>query len=371
MEAETKILDKSMQKTGSGFSVKGYGAQGASGDKTTLKKMNVDRANPKADEVLIEVLYCGVCHSDIHQVNNDWENTRYPCVPGHEVIGKIVEIGSEVTKFKAGQMVGVGCMIDSCQTCDPCKNGDEHFCAGEHGPTMTYNGYFRDTESDYNTFGGFSSHIVSKEAFLLSIPEKLELSSAAPILCAGVTTYAPMKHWGVKEGDNVAVVGIGGLGHMAVQIAKAMGAKVTAITSHESKKEDAKALGADDVLVSTDEDAMTKNALRFDYILITIPVPFDINDYINLLTYRGSLITVGLLGEYKLPTNNMNVAMFNRTLGGSFIGSISETQEILDFCAKHDIAPEVEMININQVNNAFDNIKNEDVRFRYVIDMSE
>jgi uncharacterized zinc-type alcohol dehydrogenase-like protein len=236
---------------------------------------------------------------------------------------------------------------------------------------MTYNGYFRDPASNYNTFGGFSTHIVANEAFLLNIPEKLDLSSAAPILCAGVTTYAPMKHWGVKKGDTVAIVGIGGLGHMGVQIAKAMGAKVTAITTHESKKEDAKALGADDVLVSTDKDAMAKNALRYDYILITIPTVFDVNHYLDLLTYRGSLITVGLLGEYEKPTNNMHVAMFNRTLGGSIIGSISETQEILNFCAKHEIAPEVEMISIDQVNKAFENIKNEEVRFRYVIDMNK
>lgn len=371
METETLTLDKTIQKTDKGFSVKGYGAKGASGEANKLKEMDVERSNINADEVLIEVLYSGVCHSDIHQVNNDWDNTRYPCVPGHEIIGKIVDTGSKVKKFKKDQIVGIGCMIDSCQTCNPCKNGDEQFCAGEHGPTMTYNGYFRDPESDYNTFGGFSTHIVSNEAFLLTIPETLELSSAAPILCAGVTTYAPMKHWGVKKGDSVAVVGIGGLGHMAVQIAKAMGANVTAITSHESKKKDAKDLGADEVLVSTDKDAMEQHALKYDYILITIPNAFDVNDYINLLTYRGSLITVGLLGEYKKPTNNMNVAMFNRTLGGSIIGSIAETQEILDFCAKHKIGPEVEMININQVNEAFDKVKHEDVRFRYVIDMNK
>lgn len=315
--------------------------------------MDVKRENPKDDEVLIEVLYSGVCHSDIHQVNNDWDNTRYPCVPGYEIIGEIVDMGSAVSKFEKGQLVGVGCMIDSCQTCKPCENGDEQFCIGEHGPTMTYNGYFRDPESNYNTYGGFSTHIVSNEAFVLSLPENLDINAAAPILCAGVTTYAPMKHWGVKNGDNVAVVGIGGLGHMAVQIAKAMGANVTAITSHESKTKEAKALGADDVLVLTDKDAMEKSMLRYDYILITIPTAFDVNDYVNLLSFRGSLITVGLLGEYKKPTNNMNVAMFNRTLGGSIIGSIAETQEVLDFCAKHNIAPEVEMISINEINKGF------------------
>ncbi|MCL4163349.1 UNVERIFIED_CONTAM: hypothetical protein GTU68_015907, partial [Idotea baltica] len=323
------------------------------------------------DEVLIEVLYSGVCHSDIHQVANDWKNTRYPCVPGHEIIGKVVDMGSEVTKFKKQQIVGVGCMIDSCQSCTPCEDGDEHFCAGEHGTTMTYNGYFKDPESDYNTYGGFSTHIVANEAFILTIPEKLNLTKAAPILCAGVTTYSPMKHWGVKKGDNVAIVGIGGLGHMGVQIAKAMGANVIAITSHASKEEEARELGADDVIISTDKEAMEKNMMRFDYMLITIPTAFDVNDYVNLLNNRGSLVTVGLLGEYKKPTNNMNVAMANRTLGGSFIGNIAETQEILDFCAKHQIGPEVQMIPIDKINTAFDKIKKEDVRFRYVIDMSK
>jgi len=364
-------MDKSIDKTSNGFSVRGYGVLEDSRDNNTLKQMLVERANPKADEVLIEVLYCGVCHSDIHQANNDWGNTRYPCVPGHEVIGKITEIGSAVTKFREGQIVGVGCMIDSCQSCAPCNNGDEHFCLGEHGPTLTYNGYARDPESDYNTFGGYSTHIVSNQAFLSTIPNNLDLSSAAPILCAGVTTYSPMKRWGIKEGDNIAVVGIGGLGHMGVQIAKAMGAKVTAITSHESKKEEAKALGAHDVLISTDENAMKNNALRYNYILITIPTAFDVNNYINLLTYRGSLVTVGLLGEYKELTNNMNLAMFDRSIGGSLIGSISETQEILHFCAKHEIAPEVEIISIDQINKAFANIKNSDIRFRYVVDMSQ
>ena len=371
MSTATSTLDKTIQKTEKGFSVKGYGAKGASGEDHILKEMDVERKPIKSNEVLIEVLYCGVCHSDMHQVSNDWDNTRYPCVPGHEVIGKIVDMGSAVSKFKKGQVVGVGCMIDSCQTCTPCENGDEHFCAGEHGATMTYNGYFKDPESDYNTFGGFSTHIVSTEAFVLTIPDTLDISKAAPILCAGVTTYSPMKHWGVKKGDHVAIVGIGGLGHMGVQIAKAMGANVTAITTHASKKEEAKALGADEVLISTDEEAMKKNMMRFDYMLITIPNAFDVNDYVNLLNNRGSLVTVGLLGEYKKPTNNMNVAMANRTLGGSFIGNIAETQEILDFCAEHQIGPEVQMISIDEVNTAFDKVKNEDVRFRYVIDMNK
>ena len=362
---EKKIQDKDNQ-----FSVKGFGASGDLINGTTLKEMEVVRDNPKSDEVLIEVLYCGVCHSDIHQVNNDWHNTRYPCVPGHEVIGKIIKIGGSVTDFKNDQIVGVGCMIDSCQTCKPCKDGEEQFCLGPNGATMTYNGYFNDPKSDYNTFGGFSSHIVVNKEFLLTIPEKLELSSSAPILCAGVTTYGPLKKAGVKEGSNVAIVGIGGLGHMALQLAKAMGANVTAITTKEEKREDAKQLGADKVIISENEDDMKANALAFDFILITIPSPFDVNKYVPLLGVRGSLVTVGLLGAYEEPLDNMELAKFDRSVGGSLIGGIKETQEVLDFCAEHGIAPEVEMIKIEDVNKAFEKIKDEEVRFRYVIDMN-
>lgn len=361
---EKEITDKKEGK----FSVRGFGASGSLLGGKTLKEMDVVRQHHKADEVLIEVLYCGVCHSDIHQVNNDWDNTRYPCVPGHEVIGKILEVGDSVTSFKKGQIVGVGCMIDSCQTCKPCENGQEQFCLGPHGATMTYNGYFGDPESDYNTFGGFSSHIVVNKEFLLTIPEKLELSSAAPILCAGVTTYSPLKKADVKKGSNVAIVGIGGLGHMALQIAKAMGANVTAITTKEEKRKDALQLGADKVLISDNEEDMKANAIAFDFILITIPSTFDVNLYVPLLDVRGSLVTVGLLGAYEKPVDNMELAKFDRSVGGSLIGGIKETQEVLDFCAEHGIAPEVEMIKIEDVNDAFEKIKDEEVRFRYVID---
>jgi uncharacterized zinc-type alcohol dehydrogenase-like protein len=349
------------------FTVKGYGAKGEKN--TELKEMDVERPMIKDDEVIIEVLYTGVCHSDIHQVSNDWKNTRYPCVPGHEVIGKIINSGKNVSNFNQGDVVGVGCMIDSCKSCAQCKNNEEQFCTGPHGPTMTYNGYFADPESDMNTYGGFASHIVSTEDFLIRIPEKLDIKKAAPILCAGVTTYSPMKHWGVKKGDQVAVVGIGGLGHMAVQIAKALGAKVTAITTKKSKSADIKALGADHVLLSEEEEAMEKHAMKFDFILVTIPTEFDVNPYISLIAPRGTLVTVGLLGAYETPTNNMEVAKYARSLGGSFIGGIKETQEVIDFCAKHNILPDVEMIEIEQINEAFQKVKEEDVRFRYVIDM--
>ncbi len=350
--------------------VKAYGASGALIGGEQLKPMDIERQDPKTDEILLEVLYCGVCHSDIHQVANDWKNTIYPCVPGHEIIGRVVSTGSAVTKFKAGDVIGVGCMIDSCQSCAPCKEGEEQFCQGEVGATMTYNGYFNPKDKNFNTYGGYSTHLVVHEKFGLEIPDGLDISKAAPILCAGVTTYSPLKHAGIKQGHTVGVVGIGGLGHMGVQIAKAMGAKVVAITTSKDKEADLLTLGADEVLISDDAEAMKAKSTSMDFILVTIPNPFDVMPYVDLLKWRGQLVTVGLLGEYKKPLNNMEVAKLGRSVGGSLIGGIAETQEVLHFCAKHNILPDVEMINIDAVNEAFDKIKNEDVRFRYVIDMA-
>ena len=358
-------------KTSGDFIVKGYGASGSFIGGKKLAPIDIPRNNPIADEVLIEVLYCGVCHSDLHQVNNDWKNTIYPCVPGHEIIGRVTEIGSGVMDYKIGDIVGVGCLIDSCGTCKSCAHDEEQLCTGPVRMTMTYNGYFKPNPDapEFNTFGGYSTHLVVKEGFVLRIPENLKMSSAAPILCAGVTTYSPLKNWNVGSGDKVGIVGIGGLGHMGVKIAKAMGAEVIAITTQEDKRAAAMQLGADDVLVSDDEDAMKSQEVTFDYILVTIPYAFDINPYICLLAPKGKLVTVGLLGPYDKPTNNMEVAGFNRTIGGSVIGSIEETQEVLDFCAEHNIAPEVQMITMEEINDAFEKIKDEEVRFRYVIDM--
>ncbi len=354
------------------FTVKGYGAKDNLLSKLSdhrLSEMDVERPMINDNQVIVEVLYSGVCHSDIHQVNNDWKNTRYPCVPGHEIIGKIVKVGNKVSKFNEGDTVGIGCMIDSCQKCEPCKNNEEQFCAGEHGATMTYNGYFNDPQSDFNTYGGYSSHVVANEEFLLRIPLNLDIKRAAPILCAGITTYSPLKQARIGYGDKVAIVGIGGLGHMAVKLAKAMGAEVTAITTQEAKRKDALELGANHVLISENEEEMKKNAMKFDFILVTIPTSFDVNPYVNLLGIRGSLVTVGLLGEYKKPLNNMEVAKLARKVGGSVIGGIKETQEVMDFCAEHDIYPEVEMMKIEDINDAFKKVKEEEVRFRYVIDM--
>ncbi len=352
------------------FTVKAYGASGSLFGGKTLEPIDVERNKPTADEVLIEILYCGVCHSDIHQVHNDWKNTIYPCVPGHEIVGRVVETGPQVTKFKTGSIVGVGCMVDSCGTCLSCAQGEENYCLSETGPTMTYNGDFTTDGSGFNTFGGYSTHITVQESFVLDIPETLDMAKVAPILCAGVTTYSPLKRANVKAGDKVGIIGIGGLGHMAVKIAKAMSAHVTAITTREEKREAALQLGADAVLISEDDDAMQAHTYAFDFLLCTIPYAFDVNPYISLLKPHGNLVTVGLIGPYDKPTNNMEVAKMNRTVGGSLIGSIAETQEVLEFCARHQILPDVEMIVMQDINNAFEEIKNEDVRFRFVIDMA-
>ena len=335
-----------------------------------LSEMQIERQAPKADEVHIDVLYCGVCHSDLHQVKNDWHNTIYPCVPGHEVVGRISEVGSAVTKFRVGDVVGVGCMVDSCGVCPSCQQKEENYCEGPVGWTATYNGYMKPANEDFNTFGGYSTNMTVKESFVLRIPEGLDIKAAAPILCAGVTTYSPMKHCNVGPGQQVAVVGIGGLGHMAVQIARALGATVTAITRNKDKQAAAEKLGAHEVLISTDAAAMKTHELKFDFIIITIPDTFDLNDYVTLVKRDGVLTTVGLLGPYESALNNMEVAMHRRTISGSIIGSIAETQEVLDFCVKHNILPEVEMIPMQDINKAFDKMMDEEVRFRYVIDMA-
>lgn len=346
---------------------KGYGASGSFFN--SLKPMAFERTPPKEDEVLIDILYCGVCHSDLHQVKNDWGNTLYPCVPGHEVVGRVAQAGSAVTKHKVGDIVGVGCMIDSCGHCHPCKEGEENYCEGPVSWTATYNGYMKPDDSGFNTYGGYSDKIVVKESFVLSIPEALDIKSAAPILCAGITTYSPLKHWGVKEGSKVGIAGVGGLGHMAIQLAKALGAEVTAITRDEEKREDALRFGASQVLVSTDKDAMAEKELSLDFILITIPDEFEVNAYINLLKRDGVLVTVGLLAPYEKAVNNMGMAMHRRSIAGSLIGGIAETQEVLDFCAEHRIAPEIEMINIQDINEAYDKMTDQEVHYRYVIDM--
>jgi uncharacterized zinc-type alcohol dehydrogenase-like protein len=290
-------------------------------------------------------------------------------VPGHEVVGRVTEVGTGVTKFKAGDIVGVGCMVDSCGQCQPCKHGEENYCQGPVSWTATYNGYMKPQNQDFNTFGGYSTNMTVKESFVLRIPDGLDIKAAAPILCAGVTTYSPLRHWNVQAGDQVGIVGLGGLGHMGVKLAKAMGANVTVITTSKDKQADAEAMGAHEVLISTDSAAMEAHEASFSFILNTIPDEYDINDYVSLLNHNGTVVAVGLLGEYKKPLNNMDVAMQRRSVAGSIIGGIAETQEVLDFCAEHNIMPDVQMIKMQDINKAFDDLLDKEVRYRYVIDM--
>lgn len=342
----------------------GYAAQAAT---APLKPLEFDRHEPTAHDVQIDILYCGVCHSDIHQVRDEWHNTVYPCLPGHEIVGRVTQVGQAVTRFKQGDRVGVGCMIDSCQQCDPCQHGEEQYCEGPKGWTATYNGPQKPDGS--NTFGGYSNTIVVKENFVLKVPESLELKAVAPILCAGVTTYSPLRHWQVKAGQQVGIVGLGGLGDMAVKLATAMGADVVVFTTSPEKEDDMRQLGAKDVVLSTDKEAMAKYASRFDFILSTIPTKHDINPYIQLLKRDATIVLVGALEPLE-PIDHSQVAFHRRALAGSLIGGIAETQEVLDFCAQHSILPDVEMIPIQQINEAYERMIKGDVKYRFVIDMA-
>ena len=326
----------------------------------------------------IDVLYCGVCHSDIHQAENDWGNTVYPCMPGHEIVGRVVAIGAGVTRHGIGDLVGVGCMVDSCRQCAPCHEGDEQYCEGHNSWLATYNGPMKpasateDGTNMYgadNTYGGYSNTVVVKEDFVLKVPASLPIEAAAPILCAGVTTYSPLRHWGVKQGDKVGIVGLGGLGHMAVKLAVAMGADVTVFTTDKDKIAPAKALGARAVVLEGDKQAYKDLELSFDLILSTIPEKHKVDPFITLLKRNATYCAVGALAE--MPGySNQELVMHRRTLAGSLIGSIKETQEVLDFCAEHNVAPDVQVIPIQDINDAYKRVKEEDVRFRYVIDMA-
>ena len=332
-----------------------------------LHKMEFERRDPEADDVVIDILYCGVCHSDVHQVKNEWMNTVYPCLPGHEIVGRVTQTGPSVTKYQVGDLVGVGCMVDSCGTCPSCQAGEEQYCEGPHSWTATYNGPMKPDGT--NTFGGYSINIVVKEHFVLRIPESLPIQAAAPILCAGVTTYSPLKHWNVSAGQNIAVVGLGGLGHMAVKLASAMGAHVTVFTTSDEKEANARRLGANMVVEEKDKDAMAAQESRFDFILDTIPQTHDLNPFIKCLKRDATIAVVGALGPM-LPVNHQQVAFYRRCVAGSLIGSIKETQEVLDFCAAHNIAPDVEIIDIKDVNDAYKKVEKGEVKYRFVIDMA-
>ncbi|BAT19633.1 MULTISPECIES: NAD(P)-dependent alcohol dehydrogenase [Asaia] len=340
----------------------GYGAQGAS---ERLAPFKFDRRDTGPDDVRIDILYCGVCHSDIHQARNEWHNTIYPCVPGHEIVGRVSEAGASVSKFKVGDLVGVGCMVDSCRECASCKEGLEQYC--EVGFVGTYNG--EDRQGRGITFGGYSKAVVVDQGFVLKVPENLELAAVAPLLCAGITTYSPLKHWKVGPGQRVGIVGLGGLGHMAVKFARAFGAEVVLFTTSQSKVEDGLRLGAHEVVLSKDPEAMAKETGRFDFILDAVAADHDINAYLNLLKREGTLVQVGA-PENPLPVSVFSLIMKRRNFAGSLIGGIAETQEMLDFCGEHGITSDIEMIAMDEIENAYSRMLKSDVKYRFVIDMA-
>ena len=342
---------------------KAYAAQSST---SGMAPHDIDRRSLRNDDVAIEIDYCGVCHTDIHFAQNDWGVTQYPVVPGHEIVGRVTAVGPDVKGYKEGDVVGVGCMVDSCRTCSACEAGLEQYCS--KGMTGTYNGEDRHDHSI--TFGGYSERIVVSERFVVRIPDKLDIKKAAPLLCAGITTYSPLRHYGVKAGHKVGVIGMGGLGHMGVKFAKALGAEVTIFTRSESKVGEAKKQGADHVVVSTDDDQMAAAAETFDFMLDTVPVQHDINPYLNCLSYDGTHIMVGLLEPMEPALQTGALVFKRRVLAGSLIGGMPETQEVLDFCAEHDISCDVEMLDIHNINDAYERMKKGDVKYRFVIDMA-
>ena len=343
---------------------KAYGAQAA--DKP-LAPIDIERRPPGARDVQIDIAYCGVCHSDLHTVRSEWGGTRYPCVPGHEIVGHVTALGSDVTRFKVGDIVGVGCMVDSCQRCAACADGLEQYC--ENGFVGTYNGPTRDAPG--HTLGGYSQRIVVDDRFVLRIRHpKAQLAAVAPLLCAGITTYSPLRHWNVGPGKKVGVVGIGGLGHMGVKIAHAMGAHVVAFTTSEGKRQDALQLGADEVVVSRDAQQMRAQRGSFDLILDTVAASHVLDAYSELLKRDGTLVLVGV-PEHPHPTPNVaNLIFKRRAIAGSLIGGIAETQEMLDFCAEKGIVSDIEMIPAQKIDEAYERMLKSDVKYRFVIDIA-
>jgi uncharacterized zinc-type alcohol dehydrogenase-like protein len=338
-----------------------YAAQDAT---TLLAPFEFQRRDLGKHDVQIEILYCGVCHSDLHTVRNEWKSTTYPCVPGHEIIGRVTQVGSHINKFKEGDTVGVGCMVDSCLTCPSCKEDLEQFCADT---TWTFNS--PDKHMGGMTFGGYSESIVVDKAFVLKIPKNLDLAAAAPLLCAGITTYSPLRHNKVTKGQKVGIVGLGGLGHMGVKLAKALGAHVVVFTTSSNKTEDALRLGADEVVNSKNADEMKKHLNSFHFILDTVSAQHDINAYLLLLGRDGNLTQVGVPAE-PLSLQVGSLIFGRRSLSGSLIGGIKETQEMLDFCGKHNITADIELIPIQNINEAYDRLEKSDVKYRFVIDMA-
>ncbi len=342
--------------------IKAYAAQSAT---SPLAPFSIERRALHPDDVQIEILYCGVCHSDLHTARNEWHNTLYPCVPGHEIVGRVSAVGSAVTRFRVGELAGVGCMVDSCGHCSSCQEGEEQYC--ENGFTGTYNGPVFGGE---NTYGGYSQRIVVKESFVLRIQhEENNLAQVAPLLCAGITTYSPLRHWRVGPGMKVGVVGLGGLGHMGVKLAHAMGAHVVLFTTSPGKAADAKRLGADEVCISTDAAQMGRYQGQLHFILNTVAAPHDINTFLGLLRKDGTMTLVGV-PEHPHPSPAVGTLIFGRrSLAGSLIGGIAETQEMLDFCAQHQIGSDVEIIPMDYINTAYERMLKSDVKYRFVIDM--
>lgn len=339
-------------------------AYAAASAKTPLAPFSIERREPGPHDVLIDIQFCGICHSDIHQARDEWGGSIFPMVPGHEIVGKVAKVGNKVMNWKVGDAVGVGCFVDSCRVCEACKANEEQFC--EEGATFTYNARERGTKAP--TYGGYSTRITVNENYVLRIPKGMPLDRTAPLLCAGITTYSPLKRFGVEANDRVAVVGLGGLGHMGVKIAKAMGAHVTVLSHSPDKAEAARKLGADDFLATQDEQVFKKHQKKFDCILDTVSAKHDYNAYLNLLKRDGAMVLVGMPEPTLLGAGSL--ILQRRTLAGSLIGGIRETQEMLDFCAKHKVLSDVEVIPIQKVNEAYERVVKSDVRYRFVIDMA-
>jgi uncharacterized zinc-type alcohol dehydrogenase-like protein len=339
----------------------GYAAQTS---ESSLAPHSFERRALRPNDVAIEILFCGVCHSDLHWARNDWGMSSYPAVPGHEIVGRVIEVGAEVTRHRAGDAVAVGCMVDSCQRCNQCRKGEEQLC--REAPTFTYGGQDRVTGD--LTLGGYSKHIVVREEFVLRMPDGLDLAQAAPLLCAGITTYSPLRTWNVGPGSRVGVIGLGGLGHMAVKLAAAMGAEVTVLSRTADKEADARTLGADAFLLSSDPAAMTAAASGFDLIIDTVPVKHELDPYVPLLDVDGTLVMVGQVGPMS-EMSSVPLLFGRRRIAGSPIGGIAETQEMLDFCARKNVVPEIEMIQIQDINEAWARMERSEVRYRFVIDM--
>ncbi|TCS37509.1 putative zinc-type alcohol dehydrogenase-like protein [Paucimonas lemoignei] len=341
----------------------GYGATSAT---EPLAKIDFERRDPKPNDVQIDILYCGVCHSDLHTARNEWGNTVYPVVPGHEIVGRVTKVGNEVTRFKEGDLVGVGCMVDSCQQCSACGEGLEQYC--ENGFVGTYNG--EEGHTGGMTYGGYASNIVVRDKFVLKIPANLDPAGAAPLLCAGITTFSPLRQWKVSPGQKVGIVGLGGLGHMGIKLAHAMGAHVVLFTTSPGKREDAKRLGADDVVVSKNASEMKAHRNSFDFILNTVAAPHSLDPFLDLLKRDGTMTLVGAPATPHPSPQVFSLIMKRRRLAGSLIGGIAETQEMLDFCGQHNIVSDIEMIRIQDINEAYERMLKSDVKYRFVIDMA-